>query len=263
VLDGLVVAAVAIVAGADVGLAIRLGVSMTLLQFGIGSVNDIVDSPYDAGRKAGKPIPAGLVSARAARVGAIACFGGGVALALTVSPAVAFLAGLVIAIGLAYDLRLKGTAWSWAPFAAGIPLLPVYGWLGATGTLHPMFGALVPAAVLAGAAPAIANSLVDVERDRAAGRTSIAAELGPDRAARLGASLLAIVAAVDAVALLVAGVAGGPAGLIGLGSVLAVLLAVIVAARASRGAARRERWWRVQALSLGVAGVAFVVAAIR
>ena len=33
---------------------------------------------------------------------------------------------VVIAIGLAYDLRLKGTAWSWLPFAVGIPILPVY-----------------------------------------------------------------------------------------------------------------------------------------
>ena len=29
----------------------------------------------------------------------------------------------------------KGTAWSWLPFAVGIPLLPVYGWLGAAGAL--------------------------------------------------------------------------------------------------------------------------------
>jgi len=254
---------VAAVAGADVGLALRLGVSMTLLQLGIGAVNDVVDSPYDAGRKAGKPIPAGLVSARAARITAIACFGGGAALALTVSAAVAFLAAVVIAIGLAYDLRLKGTAWSWAPFAAGIPLLPVYGWLGATGTLHPMFGALVPAAVLAGAALAIANSLVDVERDRAAGRTSIAAELGPRPAARLGAALLAVVAAVDVVALFVAGVADRATAPIGLGSVLAVLLAVVAAGRGSRGSERREWWWRIQAVSLGVGGVAFVLAVVR
>ena len=75
----------------------------------------------------------------------------------------------MIAIGLAYDLRLKGTAWSWLPFAIGIPILPVFGWVGATGSLPPAFVVLVPAAVAAGAALAIGNALVDVERDRAAG----------------------------------------------------------------------------------------------
>ena len=40
---------------------------------------------------------------------------------------------VVLAIGYGYDLRFKGTAWSWLPFAVGIPLLPVFGWVGATG----------------------------------------------------------------------------------------------------------------------------------
>ena len=36
---------------------------MTALQASIGSLNDVVDAPRDAGHKPGKPIPAGLVSA--------------------------------------------------------------------------------------------------------------------------------------------------------------------------------------------------------
>ena len=39
----------------------------------------------------------------------------------------------ILGVGLLYDLRLRGTALSWFPFAVGIPLLPVYAWLGATG----------------------------------------------------------------------------------------------------------------------------------
>ena len=35
---------------------------MTALQVSIGALNDIHDAPDDAGRKPGKPIPAGLVS---------------------------------------------------------------------------------------------------------------------------------------------------------------------------------------------------------
>ncbi len=46
------------------------------------------------------------------------------------------------ATGYAYDLRLKATAWAWLPFAVGLPLLPVYAWVGATGRVP---GAVRPA----------------------------------------------------------------------------------------------------------------------
>ena len=48
---------------------------MTALQASIGTLNDLVDAPRDAGRKPGKPIPAGTVSigtARSVAVGAAA-----------------------------------------------------------------------------------------------------------------------------------------------------------------------------------------------
>ena len=147
---------------------------MTALQFGIGATNDIVDAPRDAGHKPGKPIASGLVSPSIAGAVAVAGFGGGLVLSSVSGPPTVVVAIVVILIGLAYDLRLKGTAWSWLPFAVGIPILPVFGWLGATGTLPPVFGILVPVAVAAGAALAIANALADVERDQAAGTVSIA-----------------------------------------------------------------------------------------
>jgi 4-hydroxybenzoate polyprenyltransferase len=61
-LDGLVVAAVAVVAGASIAPdALVLGLSMTLLQFAIGALNDLHDAPTDGGRVPAKPIPSGLV----------------------------------------------------------------------------------------------------------------------------------------------------------------------------------------------------------
>src|SRR5436190_973174 len=105
------------------GVARQIGLAMTLLQLGIGTVNDIVDAPRDAGRKAGKPIPEGLVSPQAARTLAMLVFVVGTALAVGVSYVTGLLALVVIAIGLGYDLVLKGTVWSWLPFAVGIPIL--------------------------------------------------------------------------------------------------------------------------------------------
>ena len=224
---------------------------MTLLQLGIGTTNDVVDAPHDAGRKAGKPIPAGLVPAAGGRALAVALFVAGVGLAWTVETRLAALSIAVIAIGLAYDLRLKGTAWSWLPFAVGIPLLPICGWLAARGTLDPAFLILLPAAVAAGAALAIGNGLVDVERDRAAGRTSAAAALGAGPAVRLEAGLFLLVATGAGVS-------------VGAGRSLPVALAVaglglvpVVAALAGvdGGPHRRELAWRIEAIGVAVLAV--------
>jgi 4-hydroxybenzoate polyprenyltransferase len=255
ILDGLVSSAIALVAGGAPDVALRIGLAMTLLQLGIGTVNDLVDAPFDAGRKAGKPIPAGLVSTAAGRTAAVALFGGGVLLAASVSLALAGLSIVVIGIGLAYDLRLKGTAWSWLPFAVGIPVLPVYGWLGAAGSLPPAFVALVPAAVLAGSALAIGNSLVDVERDERAGRTSVAARLGAERATRLSALLVGGVVAIAIGSAALAAV--GPVAIAGLA--VAGLVAIAAAIGGAAGSASRREWaWRFEAVAIGVLGVIWV-----
>jgi 4-hydroxybenzoate polyprenyltransferase len=226
---------------------------MTALQFGIGATNDVVDAGTDAGHKPGKPIPAGLVSPGGGRVAAGVAFAAGLVLAAGSGVAVFALAVLVIAIGLAYDLRLKGTAWSWLPFAAGIPILPVFGWLGATGEVPPAFAILVPAAVLAGAALAISNSIADLERDRAAGIQSIALALGQDRAWLAHVVLLAIVVvAAVASAALMGGPEAGPAVLVAVTGVVPLAGAAI---GWSGGPGRRERAWEIEALGVALTGI--------
>jgi 4-hydroxybenzoate polyprenyltransferase len=239
-------------------VAVGLGLAMVALQAGIGATNDLVDAPRDAGHKPGKPIPAGLVSGAAARWVAVAAFLTGLALAGVFGGlAGGVVAPIVIAVGLAYDLRLKGTAWSWLPFAIGIPILPIFGWLGATGALPTAFVVLVPVAVAAGAALAIANALVDVERDRAAATGSVAIALGPARAWQVHAGLLVAVgvAAAGSVAPLGGSVNGGVAVLV------AAIIPIAAAVAGRRGpVARRERAWEIEALGLAVLGIAWLVA---
>jgi 4-hydroxybenzoate polyprenyltransferase len=228
---------------------------MTLLQLGIGTLNDVVDAPADAGRKPGKPIPAGLVGGTAARRLVVGLFAAGVVVAASVALVLVPLALIVIAIGLAYDLRLKGTAWSWLPFAVGIPILPVFGWVGATGSLPASFRVVIPVAIAAGAALAIGNSLVDVERDRAAGRSSIAARLGLRGAATLATSLFAVVAVAALVTALGAG--ASTASLAAL--LFSGLVAVVASSSASRSApAGRERAWRAEAVATGVLAIVWL-----
>jgi 4-hydroxybenzoate polyprenyltransferase len=228
---------------------------MTALQSGIGATNDVVDAPRDAGHKPGKPIPSGLVSPSVAGAVGVVGFVAGLGLAVPSGLPTIALAVAVMGIGLAYDLRLKGTAWSWLPFAVGIPILPVFGWLGATGSLPPAFGILVPAAVAAGAALAIANSLADVERDRAVGTASIATALGPGLAWAVEAALVAvIVVAAVASAWLLAAFAARVL-LVALAGCLP--LAGVVAGRGG-GADRRERAWQLEAIGIAAVGVAWI-----
>jgi 4-hydroxybenzoate polyprenyltransferase len=259
VLDGVVVGAVAIAAGGDPARALGLGVSMTALQVSIGSLNDIHDAPDDAGRKPGKPIPAGLVSVPAAW--AIVAGGAvvGVALGALLDVRVAGIAVIVLLIGYAYDLVAKGTAWSWFPFAVGIPMLPVYGWLGAAGVLPSFFIALIPMTVLAGAALAIANARADLERDVAAGTVSVATQLGLEGSWHLHAALW--------IATLVAGLgwlAFRGMGLLQVAPVVAAagLIGAAVAWSRDCRPAGRERAWQFEAVGAALALLAWLGAAV-
>ncbi len=233
---------------------------MTLLQLGIGVTNDLVDAPRDAGRKPGKPIPAGLVAPPAARAVAIASFGSGIVLATLIGPVTGLLALVVVAIGLTYDLRLKGTAWSWLPFALGIPLLPVFGWAAAGAALPAAFAVLLPVAVIAGAALAIGNALVDVDRDRGAGVTSIAIALGPGRA---GPLMVGLFAGIAAVAIASAAAVGSAPPLL---AAIAASGAILVAAAArslGSSSAGRERAWQAEAIALAVLATLWLAAVLE
>ena len=196
-------------AGGDTSTAIRLGVSMTLIQFAIGALNDLVDAPVDRIGKPGKPIPAGLVAPVVARATVVVAAAGGLFLALLGGPGLLLIGVLALAIGVWYDLRAKGTTLSWLPFALGIPLLPVFGWYGAVGSLPAVFFVLIPAAANAGTSLAIANAIVDMERDDAAGIESIALALGARRASWLVVGLQGV---VTFLAIGTAAVVGAPTG---------------------------------------------------
>ena len=259
VLDGLVAGAAALAAGGDLPTAARLGLSMVALQASVGSLNDAIDAPSDAGRKPGKPIPAGLVRPAAAKGIAAIAGAAGVVLAVPSGPATVALALGLLALGYTYDLWFKGTAWSWLPFALAIPLFPTYGWLGAAGTLPPIWAVLLPTAVLAGTALALANATVDVERDRAAGLQSVATRLGRRRSRRLNLALLAVVWVLATATLWLAGqlVPWGLAVLVG--GLAALIGWVSLGADDARA---RERGWEAQAVGVALLAAGWLAAMV-
>src|SRR4051812_22454425 len=191
--NAVLVAVLFTLAGGVAADALVLAVGMLGLQFCIGATNDLVDSDLDAGRKPGKPIPAGWISRRLATAVAVGCGAVGlvvygrfglVALAFGVA---------MLAIGLAYDVWLKRAGLGWACFALAFPLLPTSTWYIAAGTLPPRPALLLTVAALAGPALSISNGLVDLERDASAGVPGIAVRLGRARALGILAVLLAVI----------------------------------------------------------------------
>jgi 4-hydroxybenzoate polyprenyltransferase len=265
ILDGLVVLAIALIAGGGVPTALRLGLSMIALQASIGALNDLLDVERDAGRVPPKPIPGGQVSVRAARALWVGAAVLGLALAAPSGLPTLVVALAALSVGYGYDRFAKGTAWSWLPFAVGIPLLPVFGWVGTGAALPPAFLVLLPCAVLAGSALAIANASADLEQDEASGTASVAVSLGLARAWAVETGLIGIAAALVLASMVATNVplaamvaALGAATLIGAG----LAWGASVAHRRATPS-QRQRSWEIQAVGIGLLGTVWLLGLVR
>jgi len=256
-LDALIAAALTSVAGGSALTSLRLGAAMFALQAAIGTLNDLVDERFDRLAKPAKPIPSGLVGRGRARALAIGLTAIGLVLAAVSGPVVLAIALVGLGIGVAYDLRIKGTIWSWLPFAVGVPLLPVFAWMGGAGDLPPAFTLLLPAGVAAGASLAIANLLADADRDRASGVETLATRLGATAAWRIGATLAALVVAVAFVSMVALG--GGGVG-VAVAATGGILIGGGLAFGRSASARLRERGWELQATGVGLLAAGWVAA---
>ena len=258
-LNGLATAALALLAGGTWASATRLGFAMLTIQVSIGALNDLRDAPADAIAKPAKPIPAGVASPLEAgtlwAVGLVT----GVILSLPSGPIVVLIASVGAASGYAYDLWLKRTPLSWLPLSAALPLLPAYAWLGVGTELPAAFVALVPLAVLAGAALALSNALVDVEGDRAAGLATLVARLGRQTSWRLHVLLVALVAG-GALALLPIVDGRGPGVIVAVGGASVLVVGALL--ERGEGVARRERAWELEAVGVAALGIGWLAAIV-
>lgn len=261
-LNGVIAAAVALVAGGGWVTSLRLGLAMVALQFSIGTLNDLLDADRDVGRAPSKPIPGGSVSVRTARFVWAGTAVVGLLLVVPSGAATLGVAALGLGIGYAYDRFARGTAWSWLPFALGIPLVPVYGWIGTGEPLPWTFAVLVPCAMLAGASLAISNAAADLERDEAAGAESVATQLGLARAWVTSLVLVAVPVAfmlgtLPAVSLQGPAVIGAVAtlGVVGIGLWLGATVG-----RRRATPSQRQAAWEVQAAGMGLFATVWLVA---
>jgi 4-hydroxybenzoate polyprenyltransferase len=146
-------------------------------QLVIGAVNELVDLPFDAVGKPGKPLPSGDVSIRGARVMVVIGLIMMVAFGLRFGTLAFALLTAGTGLGIAYDLWFKRTVWSWLPYLLALPLLPIWVFA-ALGKPEPWLLLLYPLGALATVGVHFAQSLSDVAIDRAAGLPTATSRLG-------------------------------------------------------------------------------------
>jgi 4-hydroxybenzoate polyprenyltransferase len=218
---------------ADLPSATTLVVTGAVLsgQLTIGWGNDLADAPRD--RQVGrsdKPLVRGEVSASQVRrcllVAAAAC----VVLSLMAGwrSGLTHLA-LVVAFGHLYNLVLKGTAFSWLPYAVAFGSLPAVATLAADPPAAPAAWEVATAATL-GVAAHFLNTLPDLNDDAATGIRGLPHRIGAT-ASRVVATVL-LLGASAAVAL---GPSGHPAD--GVWVALGLVVALAVVALVGRGKA--------------------------
>lgn len=167
-------------------------------QIAVGSLNDYCDRALDAAAARNKPIVRGMIAAREALVlvalGSIVVVVAGALL----GPLALLLCLLIEGLGLAYDLRYKGTVMSALLFAAYFPLFPLLAWV-VFGRWQPFLPWLLPIGAVLGIAMNVANTLPDLEADRAAGIRGLPHLLGLRRGLLVAWGVPPLVAATIAI----------------------------------------------------------------
>lgn len=152
-------------------------VCVACAQIAIGSLNDYCDRALDAASDRDKPIVRGLIAPWEAVALAVTA---SVVVLLTSAPlglGVFVLALLIEGLGLAYDFRFKGTPISALLFAVYFPLFPLLAWV-VFGRWQPFLPWLLPFGAALGIAMNVANTLPDLDADRAAGMRGLPHLLG-------------------------------------------------------------------------------------
>lgn len=169
-------------------------------QLSIGWSNDLVDHRRDqqVGRT-DKPLATGELALGTARVACGAALAATAVLSLACGPVAGLLHLLCVAAGWAYNLGLKSTALSWAPYAVAFGGLPVFVTLAEPGAGLP--AAWVPlAGAMLGVGAHLVNALPDLADDEATGVRGLPHRLGARRTPSVAVAILVAASVLIAVA---------------------------------------------------------------
>jgi 4-hydroxybenzoate polyprenyltransferase len=182
--------ALAVALQAGTGTTVLIALACGSGQLSIGWSNDWIDAARDtATGRTDKPVARGAVAAKTvARAAAVAA-----ALTVPLSLALGLAAGIAhlvaVAAAWSYNLGLKSTVWSWAPYALAFGLVPAVVVLALPGHPSPPVW-LVGVGALLGTGAHLANVLPDLEDDRVTGVRGLGHRLGATWSSVLAPSLL-------------------------------------------------------------------------
>lgn len=185
--------------GGSAGLVVVVLATVLSGQLVIGWSNDLIDAERDArDARMDKPLASGAITPRSAATALGAASAVTLALSLTLGwvPGILHLV-LVVGSGVAYNLGLKATTFSFVPYALAFGALPALTWYAVQGNQSaqtlgdeapPIWMLLVGAALGVGAH--LLNALPDLAHDRAHGIHGLPHRLGAARVRLLAPALL-------------------------------------------------------------------------
>jgi len=243
---------VALAAGANapVTTTFLLGAAVLTGQLSIGWSNDWIDADRDrAVNRADKPVGAGALPASVVRNAAFLGLGASVVFSMMLGWRAGLAHLFVVAMGWAYNLGLKSTAWSWLPYGLAFGTLPLAIALALPG--HPVaaWWAMLGGALL-GVGAHGANVIPDLQEDRATGVRGL-----PHRIGRTATSIGSAVALMTVTVLAVLIPPGSPT----VGAVAALLAAACLTVGGMVSALRGGRSRLPFTAALAVAGINVVL----
>lgn len=166
-------------------------------QLVIGWSNDLLDAARDrqAGR-ADKPLATGVLRASVVQVALVAAGSACLVLSLLAGwPAAVTHLGLVVASGLAYNVGVKATVWSWLPYAVAFGALPsVVSLAVGSNEIAPLW--MTAAGAMLGVGAHLVNALPDLDEDAHTGVHGFPHRLGARRVQQTATAILVLASVV-------------------------------------------------------------------
>ncbi len=210
---------------------LRIGLIMLFIQFSIGISNDLLDRSFDARAKQHKPIPSGMVNPRLAVILFLMLTAGAILLSLPLGFRRLWILLLGLSCGLAYNIGLKRTLFSWLPLSLALPTLFLWTW-SITSNISPLIFWTYLLGLFLGPALNLANQFAGAEKAAASGEKSLIHYLGIKNSAWICPLLFLSAAFFISMIMIFSGLFDQAAIL---GSVIAVIFSITFFILADRG----------------------------
>jgi 4-hydroxybenzoate polyprenyltransferase len=248
-------AGLAVLAGNSAGRSTLVTAAVFTGQLSIGWSNDRIDSARDRDAdRTDKPLAVAAVSPAVVTSALVVAVLATVPLSLALGYRAGGAALTGALCGWLYNLGLKATIWSWAPYAVAFGALPAIATLALPTHPWPAAWALASGALL-GVAAHLANTLPDLAADAVAGIRGLPHRLGANVTAATGAALL-----LGATAVIVVGSSTGPVSGPRWATFAVVALLAVVAEELGRRRPTSQAFFLVTVLVAGADVVLFALA---